>query len=707
MRFLIFFVLPCLLAAEARARTGAVLTDIGEIRALNRGQVVAHLPARITGTVVMRTRDGAFVDDGKGVLWCNFPRIPEEARDGMIVEFEGKTNQTGFSPWLGVERYRIVGEGVVPAARKVPMERLLSGAEDCRRIELEGVVQEAVPARGEFIPLLVLKVGGQICRVKVREKIDVSKLVDARIRVRGVFQPQVNLRGQPVGLELFAPSAGIEVLREPPADPFRSLHLPLADLMAFSHAEDAGHRRVISGIVTFVYPGFFFLRDGDVSVRIDGGTAGVRVGDEADVAGFVTLDHTLAGLRGAVIRKKGSAIPPPAADVTPAEILRPKMIDEWSGIAAKDQSGMVVRLRGRLLRLVQNADPVSRTLLIESSGEVFSAYIPAGAVKPNQWLPGSVIRITGACELEFQSSPVDQNSITHAIDGFHIWLSSADAVEILSKPSWLTPRRMGLLLAGVAGLLLLVMVWNLILRREVAKRGARLAREISLAREERLEFDATIRERSRVAGDLHDNLQQTLAGLSLQLEAADHFHAEDAGRSGQHLTLARKFLERVRGDFHRTVWNLRMFTRDVGSLEKLLCERMATAEGADRTTVEIKTVGTPVALPDFIAGNILMLVEEAVTNAVSHSHGSRVEVVVSYAEEEISVTVTDDGRGFDPATAPGQESGHFGLQGMRERAKRIGGKVDWETPPGGGTRVTLLLPGAACLSRPAAGKDGI
>jgi signal transduction histidine kinase len=103
-------------------------------------------------------------------------------------------------------------------------------------------------------------------------------------------------------------------------------------------------------------------------------------------------------------------------------------------------------------------------------------------------------------------------------------------------------------------------------------------------------------------------------------------------------------------------------------------------------------------LPEFVSGNLLLVAQEAIRNAIHHAACSRVDVEAGWNPRDrvVSLTVRDDGRGFDPAAVAGSDRGHFGLQVMRERMAGIGGSLVIDTAPSGGTTVTARCPlGAA------------
>ena len=118
-------------------------------------------------------------------------------------------------------------------------------------------------------------------------------------------------------------------------------------------------------------------------------------------------------------------------------------------------------------------------------------------------------------------------------------------------------------------------------------------------------------------------------------------------------------------------------------------------------------------VPDVVAGNLFLVAQEAVYNALRHADASRVDVELSFAEPGmVTVRVCDDGRGFVPGQQPGAADGHFGIEGMRDRISRIGGRWTIDSQVGAGTTITATVPmtgrgasaaDAAAAVRPAAG----
>ena len=116
------------------------------------------------------------------------------------------------------------------------------------------------------------------------------------------------------------------------------------------------------------------------------------------------------------------------------------------------------------------------------------------------------------------------------------------------------------------------------------------------------------------------------------------------------------------------------------------------AEGRD-VAVSVRTEGSFEGVSEFVSGSVLLLVQESIHNALKHGNPTRIEVTVNddRATGTLRALVADDGRGFAVGAAAGPREGHFGIQGMRERAERLGGSLSVRSRPGGGTTVEAIV----------------
>jgi signal transduction histidine kinase len=276
--------------------------------------------------------------------------------------------------------------------------------------------------------------------------------------------------------------------------------------------------------------------------------------------------------------------------------------------------------------------------------------------------------------------------------GMSLLLRDASDVRVLRAASWWTPTRLRLALGVILSILLVSLIWARSLRREVVKRTAALVSETRARRDAEVEFNATSRERERMAVDLHDTVEQALTGLSYQLVVSEALHGSEPQRSLRHLDLAKQLLAQSREEVRRSVWNLRAQALNGRSLVEVLRDVAAGLSTRNPVRAQVSVMGEEQELPDFIAGHLLLLAQESMTNAIKHARPENIHIILDFTENSLELSVHDDGMGFDPREAPGLAEGHFGLQGMRERMKRLGGTVKVESDPGKGTTIRARVP---------------
>ena len=140
----------------------------------------------------------------------------------------------------------------------------------------------------------------------------------------------------------------------------------------------------------------------------------------------------------------------------------------------------------------------------------------------------------------------------------------------------------------------------------------------------------------------------------------------------------------------RYVWDLRSQALDNSDLPTALTEtaRRLTSDAGLDAQVQVGGVFRP--LPRPVEDNLLRIAQEAINNAVAHAHPEHVVIDLNFDIDRVKLSVTDDGRGFDPVV--GEKNGHFGLLGMRERAQRIGGTLSIVSSIESGTEVRVEVP---------------
>lgn len=232
----------------------------------------------------------------------------------------------------------------------------------------------------------------------------------------------------------------------------------------------------------------------------------------------------------------------------------------------------------------------------------------------------------------------------------------------------------------------------------VAIENVHLAQEQRRESFRRLLLDRVIvaqeEERKRIARELHDELAQNLTVLIRDLETVDR--PVTAGRLEEpppgHDTrgLARQILEQTR----RLIFDLRPTALDdLGLLPAIRRFARQHLEAA-RIALNMEVLGRKRRLPAQVETNLFRIAQEAVTNVVRHAGATQVQIGLNFAPSAITLTVADNGRGFDASIMwePGNGAQSIGLLGMRERAELLGGHLEIDTSPGAGTTVRVEIP---------------
>lgn len=190
-------------------------------------------------------------------------------------------------------------------------------------------------------------------------------------------------------------------------------------------------------------------------------------------------------------------------------------------------------------------------------------------------------------------------------------------------------------------------------------------------------------ERNRLARELHDTLAQGFTGIVVQLEAAEDTLTEAPEAAAQHLNRARTLARESLAEARRSVYALRPQALEHQRLPEALRDSVRALTAGTSLSPQLNIDDSLPALPAQTEAELLRLTQESITNALRHAQAQTLEVALAYDDHTLTLTIADDGRGFDPA-AP---VNGFGLLGMRERAARLGGELIIESRPGGGTKV--------------------
>jgi ligand-binding sensor domain-containing protein/signal transduction histidine kinase len=279
--------------------------------------------------------------------------------------------------------------------------------------------------------------------------------------------------------------------------------------------------------------------------------------------------------------------------------------------------------------------------------------------------------------------PGDYHFRVMASNSEGVWNEGAAALDFTILPAFYQANWFFLLcLSVIGGLAWLIYEWRV---RLVA---ARLD----------LQFDERLSERSRIARELHDTLLQSFQGLTLHFQRARNLLPDRAEEAIQTLDRALDGAEQAIVEGREAILDIRSPSLAVNDLSEeitALGEELTAHDGKlEPVSFRVLIEGTAQPLHPLLQVEIFRIAREALRNTFSHAQATRVEAEITYTKKLFRLRIRDDGKGIDEGVAlQGERAGHWGLPGMRERAKRIGGQLDLWSEPGAGTEVELTIPG--------------
>lgn len=667
---------------------GAELRTAGEIRRLSADQIASRPAVVINGRVTFVTlwsgrSEVSLQDETAGIYTYLKNADVLGLKLGDEVEVRGTARPGIWAPCLEAESVVVKGRRSLPEAGVVDYPELKSGSRDCEFVEIEGIVRD-VQYDGTVAPpstifSVAMRGGRGEVFLSLPQDPSLQELVDSRVRVRGVPFHYFNQRRQVFEFRLMTcERSQIEVLEPAPSKPFEMPVTRVGRLLQYEPEGDSGtsghsgHRVRVQGVVSLHWPGeFLFLQDGEdgLLVRSRRLTA-LKAGDRVDVAAFASMGKYAAFLEDAEFRKMDSGMPPKVVAVPLEEL------------ATGDADARLVETQGALESVSERNGRAF--LMLRKGSLIVPAELPVPMMELPSILSGSLVKVTGICQVELGSQR--QFARSYKPEGARLLLRSVGDVVVVRSAPWWTTRRLQLALTGLGVVLVIAMVWAWSLQ----SRNARLKREMTARERAEAEVKRREEERNLLAADLHDSLEQSLTGVALQLQAAKN-QAVENGRS-PHLALAERLLKHSREEVHRAVRDLRQPAREAFDLPMALRSLIRRAAVGSKVAFDLDLPEAMPELPGNLSHQVLHLVQEGVTNALKHADASSIRIELKRDAAGIRLEVADDGNGFDQASHPGPAEGHFGMQGMKERAARLGGTLEVDSVAGTGTRIKVVLP---------------
>lgn len=653
----------CLSSSSASPAGGLpTLTRVSQIRHLSRDEAKRGYPVRIRGVITNDVPSPDFVvQDGTGGVYILGSRNPSFSHHfGDLVEVNGITGQ-GFAPVILEKSFRRIGRGSLPESHPYTVGQLMGGSMDSQWVRVQGVVRSALVDRTSWrepaLNLNLIASGGEFeVRVPLLDgPMDDSTWVGSELVVEGVCGSLSNAAHQFTGLILYVPRTRFLNVVGKVGD------VPIESLLQFSPDRPPGERVRVRGVVTFQQPGeMLFLESGEASLRVQTQQAShFALGDVVEAEGFPKMGDSKPVLEAGIVRRVGHQIPP-----VPQSLHISPPFERFDGALVSTKAVLVER----------NQQPDGLSMVLNQDGFTFNAVVPA-YVRSDRFLSiplRSTLNVVGI-------GLVHNGGVWRTPASFTILVRSAQDISIVGRPPWWNFHHAVWVIGITLPTLLFAVLWVIALQ-------GRLRRQVDLYRQ-KLHSGAILEERNRIARELHDSIEQDLAGIIFQLDLAADCFIDATPIARQALENARNMSRRGMLEARRSVWDMRCHLLENGDLVYALRQVVELLNQRNQTQIEFNVCGLPTRVAKEVELNLLRIAQEAMANALKHARATKIRVTLTFDSRTVQLTVNDDGKGFESGEI--YFDGHFGLADMHERASAVGSTLRVHSQIGLGTLVEL------------------
>lgn len=649
------------LTASAQLKTAL------EVRSLSVEKAEQNPKVELTATVIFSDPPATiFVqDDTAGTFFRLNSRKPPVPGD--VVKVTGQAFNGLYLPGIEDCTFEVLENRGIPDPIPATYDDLISGRYHYQRVSIDGVVRTIAP-EGEAGSVARVAMGSRLVEVHVEQPpLSTQNFVDARVTVAGLAAGHINDRRQLV--EPYLRSADwseFSVTRE--AVPVEKVaELSPEQLLTFEVEGQGGHRVRIEGVVLARFPrGELFLRDGEsaIGVQLLTPNNSLNPGDRVAVVGFPEMSRFSASVVDATLVDQQPGVRMPI----PRSLTADEMMDGRA-------DGDLVRMKATLTDFYRTGP--GGVLVLQQGDKTVQAKTPS---IPPDLVAGSEVSVTGVCQVETTKT----SSYRSQPESISLRLRSPEDIAILAAPGWWTTERLITLLVVLIVIVTLAMLWIGLLRRQVVRQ--------TVALRHRIEHEAALEERQRIAREFHDTLEQELAGLSLRLDAAVAHGGE--GKLVGLLDGSKSLVSRIQMETRNLVSDLRDTSSGTGDLIGALRELVSNQHPdlGPRVSFKVKENTLVPVLPQRTVHHLKMIAREAIANAMKHSEADQIDISLSVEDGALLLKVADNGNGFEVESETRGKSGHFGCMGIRERCSRIDATVDWVSETGEGTMIEVKLP---------------
>jgi len=463
----------------------------------------------------------------------------------------------------------------------------------------------------------------------------------------------------------------IEILSHPPADPFeKAPSITTLRRLAPEMLPRLGRHKADGRLVTIwqARNALLVMKDGRHAIVSFVDPVGIPRGQSVEVIGYPSTDGFTLRLSRAIARLDEST---PFKEPTTIPFSECDFKNHLSA-----ESLTKITLQGKRIRLsgivadFGEGQRESKTLPLAIAGRLLDVDFSSVPESCDGIVPGCKVRVAGTCVLATENWASLSTGTT--LNGIRLVVDRPDDVEILARPPWWNLTRLSVVVAILVLFIAAILFWNRELRKLSEKRGRELFHERSASALAELKTT----ERTRLAADIHDSISQILTGAAMQLDAGE-------------TNAAKRILASCRRELRACLWDLRNHALDAENFTDAVRETLAPHLGGHAAAIDMDIPSAKMS--EALRHAALSIIREATVNAIRHGRAETIEIVGKLDGRRLSFTVTDDGRGFDTEICRGSKDGHFGILGMRERAKGFSGSVEISSSPGEGTTVSVVM----------------
>ncbi len=646
------------------------IRKVADVRALKPEDAARSLPVEIEGVVTYYNplHSELLFHDGHDGIYVKIGKVERPLPEfgvGSQVRIVGVTQPGDFIPLIVPAQITVLGKGRLPEPHRIVEGELFAPAIGCQWVEVPAVVVGAENRHNLF--MLSVEVSGHAVPVKIPWTADaparVAQLMQRPVTIRGSAGTIFNAQRQLTGRFLFVQSFDDIV----PSDTGTPAAAPLRAVNELLRYKETSQSRVrVQGAVTETTNGKIYLRGEGGSLLVQWSGAGeFAPGTVVEAEGFAAVAPFRPVLRATRVK-----------ELRRGEVPKPVPLDLTAESMGRLQAELVTVDAQYLGR--REAASGQHVLQCRSHNWIFEATLPDGAKSPSHLVANSILRLTGICELTTNRSVPPE-----AADAVRLTLRDRDGIVLLRSSPWWTIERVLWALGSLGAVALAFLTWIAFLRRRLARQTKIIAAQI--------ERSVITDERQRIARELHDTLEQDLAGTAAQLRNARRRLAAAPAEAGDAINLAERMLDHCREEARTSIRDLRSITLERRGLHGALDDFLTPVAIESGARFRLEVQGEPRNLPGPMAIHLLRIAHQAVANAAQHGSPREISVRLVYDAAAVQLEVCDDGAGFDPSKP--SRRGHFGILGMRESVPtKMRAQIEIASGQGAGTCIRVIVP---------------